>query len=165
MRDKTAIEEKRRWLIEATTAYCREQLNEEYRELCEKLIDKMSRKRAVPFLSGQLDIWAAAVVYAIGQINFLFDKSFEPYVTADDIRNHFGVKNNTVTNKAKYIRDMFKMGYYDEEFSTEHVEQRNPFRSLVTIDEMIVPKSMLPPEIQKTLTYALKSTESGEPTY
>ena len=151
MRDKAAIEEKRRWLIEATAEYCREQLNEDYRELCEKLIDKMSRKRAVPFLSGQLDIWAAAVVYAIGQINFLFDKSFEPYVTADDIRNHFGVKNNTVTNKAKYIRDMFKMGYYDEEFSTEHVEQRNPFRSLVTIDEMIVPKSMLPPEIQKTL--------------
>ena len=151
MRDKAAIEEKRRWLIDATAAFCREQLDEDYRELCEKLIDKMSRKRTVPFLSGQLNIWAAAVVYAIGQINFLFDRSFEPYATADDIRDHFGVKKNTVSNKAGHIRDMFKMGYYDEEFSTKHVEQRNPFRGLVMIDEMIVPKSMLPPEIQKTL--------------
>ncbi len=151
MRDKAAIEEKRRWLIEATTAYCREQLNEEYREICEKLIDKMSRKRTVPFLSGQLNIWAAAVVYAIGQINFLFDGSFEPSATADDIRDHFGVKKNTVSNKARCIRDMFKMGCYDKEFSTEHVKQRNPFRDLVMIDGMIAPKSALPLEIQETL--------------
>ena len=66
MRDKELIEEKRRWLVEAAADYCRDHLDDEYRQLCEKLIDKMSRKRSVPFLSGKIEIWAAAVVYAVG---------------------------------------------------------------------------------------------------
>ena len=45
------------------------------KQLCEKLIRKMSRKRNVPFLSGRMEIWAAAVIHALGSINFLFDTS------------------------------------------------------------------------------------------
>lgn len=55
LRDKEVIEEKRRWLTEATAGYCQDQLNDEYRDLCEKLIDKMVRKRTVPFLSGKME--------------------------------------------------------------------------------------------------------------
>jgi hypothetical protein len=151
VKDKTAIEEKRRWLVEATASYCQEDLDEEYQRLCEKLIDKMARKRVVPFMSGKLEIWAAAVVYAIGQINFLFDKSFQPYATADDICDYFGVKKSTVSNKAKEIREMFRMRNWDKEFGTEEMKQHDPFKDMVMIDGMIVPKSMLPPEIRKIL--------------
>jgi len=151
MRDKAAIEEKRQWLVEATAAYCNEYLDDDYKKLCENLINKMSRKRTVPFLSGRLEIWAAAAVYAIGQINFLFDKSFEPYATADDLCDYFGSKKSTVSNKASVIRDMFKMQVYDEEFSTESMNQTSPFKNLVMVDGIVVPKSMLPPEIQKML--------------
>lgn len=42
---------------------------------------KLGRKREVPFQRGKIEIWAAAVVYAIGSPNFLFDKSFEPYMS------------------------------------------------------------------------------------
>jgi hypothetical protein len=35
----------------------------------------MSRKRNVPFLSGRMEIWTAAVIHALGSINFLFDTS------------------------------------------------------------------------------------------
>lgn len=149
MTDKAKVEEKRHRLLEATSAYCREHLDEEYEALCGKLIDKMARKRTVPFLTGQMEIWAASVIYALGQINFLFDKSFKPYATADDICNHFGVKKNTVSAKAGVIRDMFKMGYYDEQFSTEVGRQSNPLKDLVMIDGLIVPKSLLPPEVLK----------------
>lgn len=74
-------------LIEMTAGFCETHLDVEYKKLCEKLIRKMARKRNVPFLSGRMEIWAAAIVYAIGSINFLFDKSFEPYVSAQDISN------------------------------------------------------------------------------
>ena len=73
-------------MIEFSEIFCAQQLYSEYFQLCEKLILKLGRKRDVPFRSGKIEIWAAAVVYAIGSINFLFDKSFEPYLTAEQIR-------------------------------------------------------------------------------
>ena len=149
MKEKTIIEEKSQKLIEMTGKFCREFLDEDYRQLCEKLVRKMSRKRAVPFLSGRIEIWAAAVVYALGSINFLFDKSFKPFATAEDICNYFGTTRSTTSQKAKVIRDMFKLGYYDGEFSTAHMKNNNPFSNFVMIDGLIVDKKHLSPEIQE----------------
>jgi hypothetical protein len=64
MKDKDIVEEKAQKLLETTAAFCKEYLDDDYRQLCEKLIGKMARKRNVPFLSGRLEIWAAAFVYA-----------------------------------------------------------------------------------------------------
>jgi hypothetical protein len=116
-------------------------LDEDYKMLCRKLIDKMSRKKQVPFLSGRLEIWAAAVVYALGQINFLFDKSFEPYVSATDLCNYFGTSQSTTSQKAKIIRDMFKMRYFDEKFSTKRMLRENPLNEFLMIDGLVVPVS------------------------
>jgi hypothetical protein len=126
MRDKSAIEEKKKMLIEMTAKFCDDRLDEDYKQLCERLIEKMSRKRNVPFLSGKIEIWAAAVVYALGQINFLFDKSFEPYAGADEICDYFGTKKSTTSQKAKIISDMFKMYYWDDEFSTTRMIEKRP---------------------------------------
>ena len=71
MKEKKVIEEKTQQLIGMTGSFCQQFLDEDYKQLCEKLVRKMSRKRAVPFLSGRMEIWAAAVVYALGSINFL----------------------------------------------------------------------------------------------
>lgn len=78
---KQEIKQKEDKIIEMTSAFCAENLDDDYLQLCEKLIKKLGRKRDVPFQRGKLEIWAAAVVYAIGSINFLFDKSFEPFMT------------------------------------------------------------------------------------
>ena len=127
MRNKILIEEKTQRLIDMTAGFCDEYLDEDYKQLCEKLIRKMSRKRNVPFLSGRIDIWAAAIIHAIGNINFLFDQNFKPYVSAGDISNYFETSKSTVSQKAKVIRDMFKMRYYDEEFSTTRMKESRYF--------------------------------------
>jgi hypothetical protein len=139
--DRELIKQKTDALIEMTDGFADRYLDEDYKVLCRKLIEKMSRKRQVPFISGRLDIWAAAVVYALGQINFLFDKSFEPYVSATDLCNYFGTSQSTTSQKAKIIRDMFKMRYFDEEFSTERMQKKNPLNEFVMIDGLIVPVS------------------------
>ena len=151
MRDKALIEEKKQKLLETTAGFCGAYLDEDYKQLCEKVILKMSRKRNVPFLSGRLDIWSASIIYALGQINFLFDKSFKPYVCADDIADYFGTSKSTVSQKAKRISDMFKMGYYDEEFSTTRMKENNPLSNMVVINELLVDIKSLPPDIQKTI--------------
>lgn len=151
MNRKNLIEEKTQKLVEMTADFCKEHLDEDYRQLCQKLIEKLSRKRNVPFLSGRVEIWAAAIVYSLGSINFLFDQSFEPYATAEDICNYFGTSKSTTTQKAKLIRDLFKMGYYDQEFSTAQMKENSPFSNLVMVNGLIVDRRSLSPEIQDFL--------------
>jgi len=151
MRDKDQIEERKQKLVEMTAGFCDTHLDKEYKQLCEKLIGKMARKRNVPFLSGRIEIWAAAIVYAIGSINFLFDKSFEPWVNAQDISNYFGTSKSTVSQKAKLIRDMFKMGYWDKEFSITKMREDNPLSDMVMVNGLMVNIQSLPPELQEIM--------------
>jgi len=141
MSNKEFVNQKKEALIEMTDSFAGRYLDEDYKILCRKLIDKMSRKRQVPFLTGRPEIWAAAVVYALGQINFLFDKSFEPYISAADLCDYFGTSTSTTSQKAKLIRDMFKMRYFDEAFSTKRMQEANPLNEYVMINGLIVPVS------------------------
>jgi len=138
VKDKTAIENKKEQLIEMTEKFCEKYLDEDYKNLSNKLISKMSRKRVVPFMSGKIEVWAAAVIYALGSINFLFDKSFKPYASADDICDYFGTNKSTTSQKAKIIRDMFNMGYFDQEFSTSRMQENDPFSKLRMVNGFIV---------------------------
>lgn len=132
------IKVKEEKLIEMTTSFCREKLDEEYEEVCIKLIRKMGRKRDVPFKRGKLENWASGIIYALGQINFLFDKSFEPYASADDICNFYGTKKSTASNKARDIRKMFNLVPFDEEFSTDYIHSQMP-RFAMTPEGFIIP--------------------------
>ena len=145
---KDKIKEKEKALVELTFNFCSENLDEDYKNLCDQLIRKLGRKRHVPFETGKTNIWAASVIHALGSINFLFDKSFEPYIKYDDICDHFDVKKTTVTGKSKIIRDMLNLGYYDSDFSTGRMEESNPVNSMVMVDGLIVPLNSLPQETQ-----------------
>jgi hypothetical protein len=37
---------------------------------------KLGSNSAKPFARGRIEIWAASIIYTIGSMNFLFDKSF-----------------------------------------------------------------------------------------
>ncbi|MDR1819751.1 MAG: DUF6398 domain-containing protein [Methanobrevibacter sp.] len=140
--EKTKNKEKQ--LLEMVETFAEEYIDDEYKELSNKLVKKLGRKHDVPFKRGNLEIWASAVIYALGQINFLFDKSFEPYLTPDDICDYFNTKKSTVSTKAKKIRDTVNLGHYDKEFSTNRMLENNPLRDMViTEDGLIIPKSEL----------------------
>ena len=131
---------KQNQLIKMVSEFCDDKLNDEYKQLAIKLVEKMGRKRDVPFKRGKLDIWASAVIYALAQINFLFDKSFEPYLSTDDICDYFNTKKSTVSQKASKISDMFNLAPFDNEFSAKEISSEAP---KVTVDEngLIVPAS------------------------
>ena len=126
-----------------TSQFCDQYLDEECKNLCSKLINKMARKRNVPFESGRLSIWAASIIHAIGSINFLFDASSRPYSSLDTLASHFGTSKSTTSQKSKLIRDMFKLDHYDSEFSTSKMKESSPFNDLVMVNGYIVPKSFL----------------------
>jgi hypothetical protein len=146
--DKVKIIEKQQQIIQLAKSFCNEKLNEEYAALVEKLVCKLGRKRNVPFVAGQVQIWAAAVIHALGTINFLFDKSSKPYVSIDEINDFFGTKKSTTGNKSKEIRDLLKLSYWDSEFSTGRMANNNPYADLAMVDRFIVPISALTEEYQ-----------------
>jgi hypothetical protein len=130
-------------IIDLVSEYCDKNLDSEYKELCLRIIEKMSRKKIVPFSSGKIEIWAVGIIYAIGQINFLFDKSFLPYQSTDEICTYFNTSKSTASQKAKNIRDMFDLSYYDKEFSTKKMSDSNPLSDIVMINGFAVPKKIL----------------------
>lgn len=56
-------------VVAATDAVCLEHLDVAYAGLCRRVVGKLGRKRPSPLTRGDLDIWAAGVVYAVGQLN------------------------------------------------------------------------------------------------
>src|SRR3990172_4670517 len=67
-----------------TNAICQKHLNEEYAEMSRKMAAALARKRPSPLASGRASVWACGIVYTIGFVNFLFDKSFPPYMSAEE---------------------------------------------------------------------------------
>lgn len=151
MNTKEELKKKEAQLIDMVSNFCTSKVNEEYAQLCAKLVKKLGRKRDIPFKSGKLEIWAAAVVYAIGTINFLFDKSFPPYISVEQLNEYFGTKGSTVSAKGQAIKKMFDLWHFNPEFSTNSMEERNPFNKMVMVDGFIVPVDTLPLNLQKEL--------------
>ncbi len=76
------VQEKFDSLVAKTDAFCQQHLNAEYQQLARAALAALARKRSSPLLAGTEESWAAAVIYAIGAANFLFDKSQTPHCVA-----------------------------------------------------------------------------------
>jgi len=59
------MQEKYNEIAPMIAAFCDEKLNEEYKEICLRLLVKLCRKHSAPLLSGQPKTWAAGIIYAI----------------------------------------------------------------------------------------------------
>lgn len=152
--DKQKLQERQQKILDLVGEFCSKKLDEEYFELAERLTQKLGRKRNVPFVTGQPEVWAAAIIHALGTINFLFDKSFAPYVSIDEINDFYGTTKSTTGNKSKQIRDLLKLDRYDSEFSTRKLQENNPFNNIVMVDGFIVSVDTLPEQYQEAVRQA-----------
>lgn len=159
---KKEIKELEEKLIVLTNSFCDQKLNTEYKKLCADLVRKLGRKRDVPFQRGRIEIWAASVIYTIGSINFLFDKSFKPFIKPDEICEYFDTKRTTVTNKVREIKDMLDIRYFDHDFTTSRLAGENPFNKFVMVDGIIMLLSDLSPELQEMVKEARAKGEDIE---
>ena len=157
---KEKLKERSEAIRELATSFCAQYLDEDYFELVEYVILKLSRKRPSPLLRGKLEIWAAGAIHAIGQVNFLYDKSFEPYISFAELNEYFGTKSSSVGNKAADIRKMFKMNRYSNfEFMTKGIKENHVLYNSVMVNGLIVPISSIPEEYQ---TMVREAREKGE---
>ena len=132
-----------------TDAVCRDHLDEEYAQLCRQLAAALARKRPSPMARGKPEIWACAIVYALGTVNFLFDKTQSPYLRADELCGLFGVSQSSAANKARQIRDMFDMGQADPRWYRPSQMNDNPIAWRVMVNGFVVDVRTLPREVQE----------------
>lgn len=144
----TALRPAAEAIIALTDEVCADLLDEEYASLARRVVAKLARKRPSPIQSGRAPTWAGAVVYALGQVNFLFDSSTRPFATADDLSAAFSVAKSTLGAKAKQVRDLTKMDYGTPEFLREDIVDATPMTWFIQVDGLIVDARELPAPVQ-----------------
>jgi hypothetical protein len=95
-------------LVSLTDAFCDEHLNAECRELCREMAVAVCQEGA-PVIKGKAEGWAAGIVYALGQVNFLMDSTREPHMKGEEIAGAFGISVSTIKAKARIISDNLQL--------------------------------------------------------
>jgi len=129
-------------------SYCDAYLNDEYKALCLHALEKLCRKRPSPLTAGKAKTWAAGIIYAIGQNNFIFDRSQPVHMTAEEIVEPLGMAKTTAANKAAEIRKMLKIDRFNSEWLLASEIEKNPMLWYVEINGIPVDARSLPLEVQ-----------------
>jgi hypothetical protein len=148
LRIPVALRERAQQIIDVTDAACREHLDEEYGVLTRRLLARLARKRPSPIVRGDARIWAAGAIYAVGQINFLFDRTQTPHLTAEQLAEALGVVKTTMANKAGMINRMLDIGIFEPDVTRVAMIEQHPMAWLVEVDGFIVDARTLPAELQ-----------------
>ena len=149
LRIPTALRDRAREILAITDHACIQYLDEEYAVVCRQLVARLARKRPSPLVRGNTRIWAAGAIYAVGQVNFLFDRSQQPHMTADQLAACLGVVKTTMANKAALISKTLNLGVFEPGLTRPAMLERHPFAWLVEVDGLIVDARMLPVELQE----------------
>lgn len=131
-----------------TDAFCLAHLDQEYAALSAKMAAKLARKRPSPLLRGNPRIWAGAVLYAVGRVNFLSDPGQNPHLSTARLADLLDVKVATMTSKGRLIMDTLKIRTFDLEFSRASMIDQNPMAWLVSLNGFLVDARGLPEELQ-----------------
>jgi Domain of unknown function (DUF6398) len=102
------------------------------------VLAKLARKRPTPLVGGRRATWAAGVVYALGQANFLFDPARARRVTADQLSDAFGVAKATMSGKARLVRDLLRIDFFSPEFQRADVAAENPMIWMLEVNGLVV---------------------------
>ena len=136
-------------VVELTDAFCRDRLNDEYRDLARAMAAALARKRPSPLASGQPRTWACGIVHTLGQLNFLSDKASQPYMTMVEVCAAFGVGQSTASAKARVISDALHTSRMDPTWMLRSRVDRNPLVWMAEVNGLIVDLRNMPRELQE----------------
>ncbi|MDX6676670.1 MAG: hypothetical protein QOE31_722 [Solirubrobacteraceae bacterium] len=148
LRIPAALRDRAREILAIADQGCTEHLDDEYAHACRHLVGRLARKRPSPLTRGDTRIWAAGAIYAVGQVNFLFDRSQRPHMTADQLAACLGVVKTTMANRAALINKTLNLGVFEPDLTRPAMLEQHPLAWLVEVDGLIVDARMLPLELQ-----------------
>ncbi len=134
LRIPRAQRDRAREILAIADDVCRSHLDVEYAHCSRELIGQLARRRPSPLARGAARIWAAGVIYAIGQVNFLFDPSQQPHLSADQLAELLGVVKTTMANKAALINKALDIGVLEPDLTTTAMLEQHPLAWIVEVD-------------------------------
>jgi hypothetical protein len=136
-------------IVAITDDFAKQHLNDEYAQLIRFATAALCRKRPSPLASGKEKTWACGITHAIGMVNFLFDSSQKPHVSAKEIYDWFGVSPSTGQSKSKQVRDILDTRQMDPDWCLPSKLDNNPMAWMISVDGFILDARTVRREIQE----------------
>lgn len=144
-----AMQEKFTAIVTITDDFCQQQLNDEYAQLIRYATAALCRKRPSPLAKSRDKTWACGITHAVGMVNFLFDPSQDPHISAKNLYQGFGVSSSSGQAKSKLVRDTLGMHQMDPEWCLPSKIDDNPLAWMISVNGMIVDARSAPRELQE----------------
>ncbi len=141
-------------LLNLTEDFCNKKLDEEHKELAHKLIHAIFRNSNHSFANEKPAILAAGVIHAIGSVNLLFDDSFEPYISEQELNDDFETNPEMTNNYSVIIREQLNLNFFDREYPSQVHEEDHPLKDMISIDGIHISLDLLPSSLKKKVEEA-----------
>ena len=143
------MQEKYQNIVLLTNNYSEENLNEEYAQFIRYSVAALCRKRPSPLEKGKENSWACGITHAIGSVNFVFDKSQTPWITARELYKKYGVGESTGQSKSRVVRDLLKIHQFDPNWTLPSRLDDSPMSWMLSVNGMMVDIRTMPREVQE----------------
>lgn len=125
-------------IVELTDQFAQQHLNDEYAQLIRQATAALCRKRPSPLEKGQARTWACGITHAVGMVNFLFDSSQTPHISAKALYSWFGVAESTGQGKSKTVRDALKMRQFAPDWCLPSRVEDNPLIWMLSVNGLLM---------------------------
>lgn len=136
-------------ITQLTDVFCGQHLNAEYADLCRQMTAALCRKRPSPLLQGRAKTWAGAIIYTLGRVNFLFDKSQQPHLSASELCSLFGASQASASAKSSQIWKLLDLMQLDPRWCLPSKLADNPLAWMIEVNGMLVDARWMPREVQE----------------
>lgn len=142
-------------ITECIDRVCDEHLGDfadEYRATCQ-LMAATCCQEGTPIVEGRAkaESWAAGILWTVGWVNFLDDRSSTPHLTAKQAAAAFGVSVATLEAKSRDLRYGLGVEPHDGRWTLPTLARSNPLIWLLETTSNTVDARTLPTETQQVL--------------
>ncbi len=110
-------------------------------ELAARLCRRLENGEEFSLARGRPDIWAAAIIYVVAQLNYIFDPDNAHHMKAEALCEDLGTKQPTVYAKSLQIRQTCDIYFGDPDYSLPEIAEM--FSVYQTKDGLFIPKSIM----------------------
>lgn len=128
----------------AVIEYCKENLNEQYKDMSLDILEKIEKKDVEILSSSRCDIWVASILNIVLEDNEMFKRKHPMYITKKDFSQKTGVSSKTIKSKSEIIRALL-----DKE---DVVENTNEGQNVEICEEAIETEEVVEAPAQKQLS-------------
>jgi|GEM_PF-5015253 len=116
--------------------FAKAHLDDEELEICERIADKLARKRTLDITGIQPNTLAAAIVWSCILANP--PERIRDRIPQETVADFFGVKKRTVSTRASQISKLLKIDMFNPEFTTKRVRKAIP-KFYMTREGFLIP--------------------------